>query len=371
MYNTAEEVSSLAENIRKSASTLQGIDLSENSFSPEALQAVLIELNKAEKLEVVVFKGIFTQRVKEQVNSSLSDIVKYLSSHKKIAYFDISDNALSLYGMEILVPLVEKMHSLKHLVMNNNGIGIDGGEYLSNALETLSKESNELQSLEVGRNRLEESATKLGKALSLFPNFDVLKIYQNSISSINMGDLFNSLANQNMRVLDVSDNFLLEYGSRILSGCIANWSVEYLNLSDCMMSDKGIDIFAQTIPRTTILQGELLPEKEVDLSYNDITEESVESIKVIIRKLPSTKFILTGNELQKKEIDQIKKLAENTTCEIEFEEEEEEDLMFSSEEKDQIPSDEEETMHRLEEAISELIIQKPTKEVETNNDLAE
>lgn len=364
MYNTEEDVKSLVEKIRKTAETLQGIDLSENSFSPEALKSVLVELSKAKELEIVVFRGIFTQRVKEQVISSLKDIVDCLISHEKIGYFDISDNALSYHGMEVLVPLVEKMTNLKHLVMNNNGIGIDGGEFLSKALETLSKESNKLESLEIGRNRLEESATKLGKALSLFTNFDSLKIYQNSISSVNIGDLFNSLENQNMRVLDISDNFLLEYGSVILSKCILKWSIEYLNISDCMMSDKGVGIFAQSIPVTTILQGELVPEKEIDLSYNDITEESTEHIKEMIRKSPSTKFILTGNELQKKDIDQIKRLAEETTCEIEFEEED--DLMFTSEEKEEASSDNE-AVHEIEEKIAEITIQNPSHEVETNH----
>ncbi|KAI5191758.1 Ran GTPase-activating protein 1 [Nematocida minor] len=357
MYNTAEDVKSLVEDIRKSAETLRGIDLSENSFSPEALKEVLVELSKAKEIEVVIFKGIFTQRVKEQVNASLSSIVEHLLPLKKIAYFDISDNALSLYGMEILVPLVEKMHKVKHLVMNNNGIGIDGGEFLSQALENLAKESTELQSLEVGRNRLEESATKLGKALSHFPHFDALKIYQNSISSVNMGDLFNSLSGQSMRVLDVSDNFLLEYGSTVLSTVIANWPIEYLNVADCMMSDKGVEIFAQAIPTVTLLQGELIPEKEIDLSYNDITEESLKSVAEVLRKMPSTKFILTGNELAKKDIEYIKMVAEETTCEIEFEEEEEDELIFSSEEKEKIIS-EEEVIQKIEEKISEITIQK-------------
>ncbi|EHY65253.1 hypothetical protein NERG_01699 [Nematocida ausubeli] len=49
--------------------------------------------------------------------------------------------------------------------------------------------------------------------------------------------------------------------------------------------------------------------------------------------------------------------AENTTCEIEFEEEED-DLMFSSEEKEKTISDEEDVMRKLEEQISEITLKK-------------
>ncbi|KAI5165101.1 Ran GTPase-activating protein 1 [Nematocida sp. AWRm78] len=356
MYNTAEDVHGLVERIKKSAETLKGIDLSENSFSPDALEAVLIELSKIEEMEIVIFKGIFTQRVKEQVYPSLQSIVKYLTPLKKIAYFDISDNALSLHGMEILSPMIEKMHLLKHLVMNNNGIGIDGGEFLSQALENLSKESKVLESLEVGRNRLEESATKLGKALSLFPCFDALKIYQNSINSINTGNLLTSLSTLNMRILDISDNFLLEYGSTVLSQAMKSWPIEYLNIADCMMSDKGVEVLANALPEHIYIQGELVSEKEIDMSYNDITDESLDSIRAIIKKICHTKFILTGNEIGKDEISQIKKEAEMTTCEIEFEEEDDE-LVFSSEEKEKTASDEE-IIRKLEEQISEIVIQK-------------
>ncbi|KAH9385433.1 Ran GTPase-activating protein 1 [Nematocida major] len=359
MYNTAQDVQELAENIKKSAETLKGIDLSENSFSPEALLPVLAELGKVEGLEIVVFRGIFTQRVKEQVYPSLRDIVKYISPLKKVSYFDISDNALSMNGMEILVPLIESMHALKHLVMNNNGIGIDGGEFLAKALEKLSAQSTALESLEVGRNRLEDSATKLGKALAMFPYFDVLKIYQNSISSINIGDLLSSLENQSMRVLDISDNFLLEHGSTVLSGVVASWPIEYLNISDCMMSDKGIEVFARSIPSSVALQGELVSEKEIDMSYNDITEGAIEHIRAVLQKMHSTRLVLTGNELAKEAVESLCKDAEETTCEIHFEEEEDDDLVFSSEEKEEsADTQNDQVIKKIEEQIAELAIQR-------------
>ncbi|KFG27119.1 uncharacterized protein NESG_00194 [Nematocida ausubeli] len=357
MYNTVEDVQDLVERIKESAATLKGIDLSENSFSPEALEQVLIELSKIEEIETVIFKGIFTQRVKEQVYPSLQSIVKYITPLKKIVYFDISDNALSFNGMEILAPMIEKMHVLKHLVMNNNGIGIDGGVFLAKALENLSKESTALESLEVGRNRLEESATKLGKALELFPCLDSLKIYQNSINTINIGNLLTSLGCLSMRILDISDNFLLEYGSKVLSESMKNWPIEYMNIADCIMSDKGLAVFESALVEHISVQGELISEKEIDMSYNDITEESVDILRAIVRKSNDTKLVLTGNEIGKQEMQLIMKDAENTTCEIEFEEEED-DLMFSSEEKEKTISDEEDVMRKLEEQISEITLKK-------------
>ncbi|KAI5185250.1 Ran GTPase-activating protein 1 [Nematocida homosporus] len=332
-YDRKEEIKEILDEIEESRNVLTGVDLSENSFSPECLLALVQLLSTIPQLETVTFKGIFTQRVKAEVEESLGYVVEYLSKLSGIKYFDLSDNALSLHGMKILCPLVEKMHTLQHLVLNNNGIGRDGGEYLAEALTALSKESVALQSIEIGRNRLEDSARKIGKALELFPYLDSVKIYQNSIPSVIIGDLLHSLMPLHLRVLDIADNFLLEHGSVVLAKCLARWNIEALNASDCLMGDRGLEALAQGIQFRSRVQGELLPEREIDLSYNEITSSSLRSLQEFMQKTAMCTLILTGNEYTSEEVEHLKVIAEQIGSDLLIKEESEDEFDFSSEEE--------------------------------------
>ncbi|KAI5180929.1 Ran GTPase-activating protein 1 [Nematocida sp. AWRm80] len=328
-YDTVEEVEELLERLREEKSEIYGVDLTENSFSFEALQVVLKEISTMPQLKLLILRGIFTQRLKEEVEKSLREIVATVDSLKELEYFDISDNALSMHGMNILVPMIENMESIKRLVLNNNGIGRDGGEALGNALEELSKKSDQLQSIEIGRNRLEDSAEKIGKSLKLFPYLDAVKIYQNSITSVCMGDFLLSIKDLQIRILDISDNFLLEHGSIIIATCINNWNIETLNISDCIVGETGFKSLVDHLETKTKVQGEFAPEREINLAYNEISSECLETIQSLQSKLSPTRFIFTGNELTQEDITAITKTANQTANEIVFEDEDDESI-FSS-----------------------------------------
>ncbi|OAG31699.1 Ran GTPase-activating protein 1 [Nematocida displodere] len=354
-YNTREELIDLLKQIEESRHELIGLDISENSFSPECILELVKAISAIPTMEIVTFKGVFTGRGKEEVEESLRHIAEYLRKLEGLTYFDISDNALSLHGMKLLSPLIEKMDSLRHLVLNNNGIGRDGGSYLAESLTVLSKSNNGLQSIEVGRNRLEDSAKAIGAALELFPYLDSVKIYQNSINAVIMSDFLLSLSVLSIRVLDIGDNFLLEHGSRALSKCLNHWSVEVLNISDCLMGDSGVTVLASQLAQNTRIQGELLGEIVFDLSYNDLTEDTFQHTQTLLEKLPAARFILTGNELSADHIETLSQIAAYKGGEVLFEEEE--DLVFSSEEKEEP----EEDLASLEEQLADIVLSHHTE----------
>ncbi|KAI5170602.1 Ran GTPase-activating protein 1 [Nematocida sp. LUAm3] len=332
MYNKKEDLKEILREMEEKHHELIGIDLSENSFAPECILLLVQRLSEMPQLESITLKGIFTQRNKEEVEESLMYIVEYLSKLKKIIYFNISDNALSMHGMKILVPLIEEMDTLQHLILNNNGIGRDGGEYLSEGLRNLSKKSSSLQSIEVGRNRLEDSAEKIGKSLSLFPYLDNVKIFQNSVDSLSLGEFLMSLSSLPIRVLNIADNFLLEHGSMILSECLGKWNIEVLSVADCLMGDKGMEELPKKMVRKARISGELIPQKEIDLSYNEISSSSYEAILQLIEKVSSCSLVLTGNEISSKYISEISQELERSGGDLVMEDES--DILFSSEHVD-------------------------------------
>lgn len=361
-YDTKDQIKDLMGQIEGKREELVGIDISENSFSPECILLIIQLLSTIKTLEVVIFKGIFTQRGKEDVEKSLGYIAEHLSKLEGLTYFDMSDNALSMHGIKMLCPLIEKMQSIRHLVLNNNGIGRDGGEYLAESLTNLSKKTNSLQSVELGRNRLEDSAESIGRSLKGFPYLDTVKIYQNSIGSVPLGEMLNLLSPLPIRVLDIADNFLLEHGSIVLAQCMKGWSLEALNAADCLMGDKGLEAMTRGIVGKSRIQGELLPQKEVDLSYNDITEVSMNAVKTLLSKVSGTTVIITGNEFAEENISELEKTARLTGNEIVFASEDEEELLFTSEEKEAAPAEEEEEK-KIGDIIASISLQKQEKDI--------
>ncbi|KAI5190456.1 Ran GTPase-activating protein 1 [Nematocida sp. AWRm77] len=347
-YSTKEEVAGLLAKIEENKEELVEVDLTENSFSPDCLLEVLQAISQIESIEVLIFKGIFTQKTKEEVVQSLRHIVEHVKLLPNVSYFDMSDNALSLHGMNILAELIEGMQSLKHLVLNNNGIGRDGGEFLSQCLTTLSGRSSKLLSIEAGRNRLEDSAEKLAKSLELFPYLESVKLYQNSIGSVAIGEVLNSLYKLDIRVLDLADNFLLEHGATVLSKCLSKWNLDILDVSDCLIRDEGFEILAEKITDKVRMQGELVGERVFNLSYNDFTSKSLSDTKAFLEKFPSIQIHFTGNMFTEEDIAELMATAEEVGSDLVIEEEE---MLFSEEEEEE---EEEEILEKEKEKEKDL-----------------
>lgn len=338
-YNTVEDLQDLMKHIDENKEDLFGIDLSENSFSPECIKHIMPAICACSNIEILTFKGIFTTRGKAEVEESLECIVNCIGKLEKVTYFDISDNALSMHGMKILAPLIEGMSDLKYLVLNNNGIGIDGGECLAEALTVLAGKGSALERIELGRNRLETSAKPICNALRNFMNIDTIKLYQNSINAVTMADILLLLQDLDIRVFDVADNFLLERGAFALAKCLNRWNIESINVSDCLLGDAGVKALAIALEHSVRIQGDLSTEMVLDMAYNDISGEVLDTVFLLLQKIPQAKVVLTGNTFTLDEVHELSKKLHTKGTEIVFEEEELTET--SEEEKDQEKIEEE------------------------------
>lgn len=330
-YNVREDVLHLTERLEKEREEVTGVDISENSFSSECILEIVQVLGAMPNVKIVNFKGIFTGRQKEDVEESLRHICKHLAPLRGITYLDMSDNALSVHGMEILTPLIPKLESLEHLVLNNNGMGVDGGAFLAEALGELSQKSRKLESIEVGRNRLEKSISAIGESLAKFPFMDTIRVYQNGISCTSMCEFLKEIAALRVRVLDLNDNFLLTHGAHVLGTCMNAWDIEVLNASDCLIGDMGMAEMCKALQHKTELQGSLSQAMEIDLSYNEISDEAVSEVEGVLSKLCTSKIILTGNEFGSSSIALLNAAAWEKGGSVLYEEEDEEFLLGEEE----------------------------------------
>ena len=79
--------------------------------------------------------------------------------------------------------------SLEHLELENNGLGPEGAEMVCNAL--FENDEIKLKTIKINRNRLEEKgALSLAKLIEKMKSLEHLEMFQNGISSNGMNPYF-------------------------------------------------------------------------------------------------------------------------------------------------------------------------------------
>ena len=143
--------------------------LSGNTFGVGASKALASALELHHDIEQVNLSDCFTGRLKEEVPPALEAFGLMLKSRSMLTKLDLSDNALGPSGAHAVATFLPHCLALEELRLNNNGLGVDGGKIIAQALITLKTNlagrPSRLRSITIGRNRLEDgSAGDLAKA---------------------------------------------------------------------------------------------------------------------------------------------------------------------------------------------------------------
>ena len=197
--------------------------------------------------------------------------------------------------------LLTQNRTIQVLKLNNNGLGIGGGELISQALveaqELNDKEGrpSSLRVIQMGRNRLESPGAKfLSAAFAAHcESLEEVRLYQNSIRPDVFPVLMKSLGKcTNLVSLDVQDNTLTELGSEALASAVASWPhLKSLNVGECLLRPTG----SKTLFKA-LTEGHTLLEK-LYLSFNEIdTAASALLPTLLTNKAQLTLLELNGNE---------------------------------------------------------------------------
>jgi Ran GTPase-activating protein 1 len=147
-----------------------------------------------------------------------------------------------------MVSFLSTNRSLQVFRLNNNGLGIWGGQVVSKAIHDNAEkvlkngEIPELREISCGRNRLENgSAPNWATAFKSLPNLECVRLPQNGIRMEGISALAIGLQScPNLKTLDLQDNTATESGSKSISISIPYWTrLETLNLSDCLIGPRG------------------------------------------------------------------------------------------------------------------------------------
>jgi Ran GTPase-activating protein 1 len=303
--DTADDVQQHLQALADSSS-LQHIDLSGNTFGVAACEALAPLLSSQHTLQSVDLHDIFTSRKEWEVPEGLQFLLNALLQCPQLHTIDLSDNA---FGLQVVVPakqarkegeeeekIIEKAllnflsrHTpLKHLILNNNGMGPEAGTLIANALAELAERKAEarkqgldvphLESIVCGRNRLENGSMKAwAHAYEAHKSgMKSVKMTQNGIRPEGISLLLRDGLGHcsNLETLDMQDNTFTFKGAGALADVIGGWSkLKELGVGDDLLGANGAIKVFEKLARGHNKEVELLR-----LQFNEITTKGVEAL---------------------------------------------------------------------------------------------
>lgn len=342
------------------------------------------------------FADIFTGRLLNEIPQALSSLLTSLLTLPNLHTINLNDNAFGLNTQAPLVAFLSSHVPLRHLILNNNGLGPHAGILIAEALSTLhakkvearkaGKEVPALETIICGRNRLENgSMTAWAKAYSLHSSVKMVKMVQNGIRQEGISHLLTDGLRhaKGINVLDLQDNTFTLLGSKALAEVVPGWTdIKELGVGDSLLSAKGGVVVAKALAKGANTKLEILR-----LQYNEIDAKGLKAFADATKEaLPALKRMeLNGNTFSEEDIsimnirdileERKERLAGDVVVEEDWGLDSLSDLEDDSDDEDEEEDDEEEAAERREKLLEEAeeaqeqpVAQREDKDVD---DLAE
>ncbi|OAD53446.1 Ran GTPase-activating protein 1 [Eufriesea mexicana] len=303
--DTEEDASEIVKAIR-ACTNLEYLDLEGNTLGPLAAKAVAQALEENGSLmRRALWKDMFTGRVKSEIPKALEYLGTALcTAGTRLFELDLSDNAFGPIGIEGLANFLtsSSCYTLRVLRLNNNGLGISGGQMLAKALLNCYDNSSEtgscplaLKVFVAGRNRLEnEGAKALASVFKKLTTLEEVAMPQNGIYHKGIIALADGLSfNPGLRILNLNDNTIGLKGAQAIAKALPNFqNLEQLNLGDCLIKTQGSIILAEALA----VEGSYSSLTELNLSYNSIGTKGVNPIALAVADKEQLEILqLDGN----------------------------------------------------------------------------
>ena len=280
---------------------------------------------------------------------------------------------------------LSKHVALKHLILQNNGLGPNAGSLIANALTTLAKrkaearkEGKEIPDLETvicGRNRLESgSMVAWANAYQAHSKVRTVKMVQNGIRQDGVSLLLRDGLKgcEALETLDLQDNTFTITGAKALAEVIPGWKgLKELGVGDSLLGSRGARELAQVLAK-----GENKHLQTLRLQYNDIDTRGVQTLLIAAKDGLSAlrRVELNGNKFSEDDegveglrllLDKRREKAGESTAtvgeewgldeldELEEESDEEEEAEEEDEEREAEEEEEEEKEGRRERTLKE------------------
>lgn len=271
------------------SSALEEVHLEGNTLGVSACERLASILATKTTLKHANLADIFTGRLLSEIPPALDALLTALLNCPNLHTINLNDNAFGLNTVEPLRPFLSKHTPLRHLYLNNNGLGPAAGTLVAQALEQLaarkeearaagSKDVPHLETVVCGRNRLETgSMAAWAKAYTANKHVRTVKMVQNGIRQEGIAALLqHGLANcSELRVVDLQDNTFTALASKTLGNVLpASWpELVELAVGDCLLSARGGVVLGEALAQGKNGKIEILR-----LQYNEIDARGVKAI---------------------------------------------------------------------------------------------
>lgn len=226
---------------------------------------------------------------------------------------NLSDNAFGLNTQAPLVKFLERATALRHLILNNNGLGPEAGTLVADALTRLADAKSRtedaehkapLETVVCGRNRLENgSMAAWARALKAHgKGLRAVKMVQNGIRQEGIQLLLREGLRhcERLETLDLQDNTFTRSGAKAMAEVVGSWSeIRELGVSDSLLSARGMVLVAEAMQKGGNEKLEVLR-----LQYDEIDTRGLQALITVIKKgvLPKLRRVeLNGNVLAEEE----------------------------------------------------------------------
>lgn len=330
-----------------------------------------------------VFKAddVFTGRLISEIPDALSPLLSALLELPLVHTVDLSDNAFGGRLADTLSEFYSRAGPLRHLFLNNNGLGPAGGIIVANSIKELAalKASNTdlppLETVVCGRNRLENGSMEAwAAAYAAHKSLKTVKMVQNGIRQEGIDLLLRQgLAEcKDLQTLDLQDNTFTAKGALALACVVTEWTnLLDLGVGDCLLSASGGVLLAQALQTSKNQNITTLR-----LGYNEIDIKGFEELKTAIKAaLPKLKKLeLNGNKFPEGDplVDELRELFESrgfgeldSLSDMEGESEDDE----PEEEEKKLEEKKEDIVEKAEEAEKENVPQEKDSKVDDLADL--
>lgn len=303
--DTAEDIEPHIKELKEN-DEVEEVRLLGNTLGIGASEALAKVLETKKKLQVANLADIFTSRLLSEIPPALSSLLTSFLSLPNLHTVNLSDNAFGLNTQAPLVEFLSQHVPLRHLILNNNGLGPAAGVLVADALTSLAekkeaarKEGKEVPNLETvicGRNRLENgSMAAWAKAYAAHKSVKEVKMVQNGIRQEGITYLLtNGLSHATkLNILDLQDNTFTAIGAKALSDVVGNWTeLKELGVGDCLLSARGGIALATALQKGNNEKLEVLR-----LQYNEINPKGLKGLADAHSKLPALRRVeLNGNQ---------------------------------------------------------------------------
>lgn len=237
---------------------------------------------------------IFTGRLREEIPAALEALLPALQTCHSLHTVNLCDNAFGPTAAAPLEKFFTEHTPLRHLFLQNNGMGPEAGARMARAL---AKNTATLETIICGRNRLENgSASAWVECFNAHKTLKVIKMPQNGIRPEGietiMKDGLGSCSS--LEVVDMQDNTFTQKGSVALASVLPKWgSLKELAVGDCLLGARGGVVVAEALQKgsnTALLT--------LRLQYNDLDAKGLKALATATKLgLPALNLIeLNGNK---------------------------------------------------------------------------